>query len=104
MHQKLLELLISFEWDAANSEKNSRKHDVDYKESEEIFINDDVIIAPDVRHSQKEERLYVFGKTNNERKLAIAFTIRKHKVRVIMARDMSKKERLWYEKEIKKDS
>ncbi len=103
MHQKLLELLISFEWDEANSEKNSRKHNVDYKESEEVFLNDDLVIAPDIRHSQDEERYYVFGKTDNERKLSIAFTIRKHKVRVIMARDMSKKERFWYEQEIKKN-
>lgn len=103
MHQKLLGLLINFEWDAANSEKNYHKHNVHYKESEEVFVNGDLIMAPDVRHSQSEERYYVFGKTNDGRKLAIAFTIRKHKVRVIMARDMSKKERLWYEKEIEKN-
>ena len=99
MHQKLLELLINFEWDEANSDKNSRKHGVFYKETEEVFINDDLVIVPDVKHSQDEERHYVFGKTNDERKLAIAFTIRKHKVRVIMARDMSKKERVTYGKQ-----
>ncbi len=104
MHQKLLELLISFEWDKGNYEKNYLKHDVNYKEAEEVFLNDDIMIVPDIRHSNSEERYYVFGKTNDERSLTIAFTIRKHKIRVIMARDMSKKERTWYEKEIKKDS
>lgn len=104
MHKKLLELLINFEWDKANYEKNYHKHDVHYKEAEEVFINDDLVLVPDIRHSQNEERYYVFGKTNSHRKLTIAFTIRKHKLRVIMARDMSKKERVWYEKEIKKDS
>jgi hypothetical protein len=100
MQQKLLELLISFDWDDGNSEKNYRKHGVTYKEAEEVFLNDDILILPDNTHSQNEERYCIFGKTNNERKLSIAFTIRKKQVRVIMARDMSRKERIWYDKEI----
>ncbi len=104
MHQKLLELLIDFDWDKANSEKNDHKHGVFYKEAEEVFTNDDLIIVPDTRHSQHEERHYVYGLTNENRRLLIAFTVRNHKVRVITARNMSKKERAWYDKEIKKDS
>ncbi len=104
MHKKLLELIIAFDWDDGNSEKNYRKHDVTYKETEEVFLNDEIVFCPDTKHSQNEERYYVFGKTNEFRELLIAFTIRKKQVRVIMARDMSRKERVWYEKEIKKDS
>ena len=104
MHRKLLELLINFEWDKADSEKSYSKHNVHYKESEEVFINDNLLMVLDIAHSQSEERHYVFGKTNGQRKLVIAFTVMKDKIRVIMARDMSKKERIWYEKEIKKNS
>jgi uncharacterized DUF497 family protein len=48
-------------------------------------------------HSQKEPRYYVLGHTIAGRRLFIAFTIRGDKIRVISARDMSKKERSIYE-------
>ncbi len=104
MHDDLLKLVIQFEWDEWNREKNYRKHDVTIQEAEEVFINEDIILAPDTHHSQQEIRHYLYGQTNEQRLLIITFTIRQHKVRVIMARDMSKKERAWYEKEIEKDS
>ena len=50
--------------------------------------------------------LYIFpiGFTNNKRNLATIFTVRGSKIRVISARDMSKKERRFYEKTIREDS
>lgn len=104
MHQRLLELLISFNWDEANSEKNRIKHGVSIREAEEVFLNDELLIIPDDKHSTHEERHYAFGITNDRRRLSIVFTVRERQVRVIMARDMSKKERAWYEKETNKDS
>ena len=48
-------------------------------------------------HSEKEPRYYVLGHTIAGRRLFIAFTVREEKIRVISARDMSKKERKIYE-------
>jgi len=47
----------------------------------------------DKKHSQIEDRFVAFGITNQGRKLTVIFTKRKDKIRVISARDMSRKER-----------
>ncbi len=48
-----------------------------------------------------ELRYGAFGITNKGRKLSCVFTIRGNKIRVITCRNMSKKERVWYEKQNK---
>ena len=90
--------LDGFEWDDGNQTKNWLKHQVSTAECEEVFFNLPLLLASDVPHSQEENRFYVLGQTNAERKLFISFTIRTHKIRVISARDMSRKERQVYAK------
>lgn len=95
---KILPEPIFFEWDKGNADKNFIKHEVTLKEAEQAFIDEKSIIFEDEKHSQKEIRYALFGVTEKGRKLSIVFTLRKDKVRVITARDMSKKERRSYEK------
>lgn len=85
-----------FEWDEGNAEKNWRKHHVSPSESEQIFFNQPLVIAPDEEHSQKEPRYLALGQTDVKRRLFIVFTIRKNLFRVICARDMSRREREAY--------
>ena len=87
-----------FDWDEGNIDKNWIKHQVSNSECEEIFFNIPLIIADDRKHSQLEKRYYALGQTNARRWLFIAFTMRKDKIRVISARDMSQKERQAYAK------
>ncbi len=87
-----------FEWDKGNTHKNLEKHNVANQESEEVFFNEPLIVNEDLRHSQVEKRLFCLGKTNKDRKLFINFTLRNNKIRIISARNMSKKEREVYEK------
>ena|SRR3990167_6207723 len=93
----IFEKLSGFQWDAANSEKNYLKHGVVSSECEEVFFNDPILLYEDTKHSHCELRYYVLGKTNNNRKLFIVFTIRNELLRVVSARDMSKKERSIYD-------
>jgi len=86
-----------FQWDSANADKNWNSHQVSQTECEEVFFNDPILLFEDTKHSQSEIRNYVLGKTNNNRKLFIVFTIRKKLIRIISARDMNKKERGIYE-------
>jgi len=86
-----------FQWDKANTEKNWLKHSVTPSECEQIFFNIPMIVANDEKHSLKEDRYYVLGKTDKDRGLFIAFTIRGNYIRVISARDMNKKERQVYD-------
>ena len=94
----LLKNYEGFEWDDGNRIKNRIKHEVLHWECEQVFFNSPILIQQDVKHSQCETRYYILGQTDAGRKLFIVFTIRNQLVRVISARDMSKKERYAYEK------
>lgn len=89
--------LKEFLWDTGNRDKNRLKHKVESTEAEEIFFDDEKIILKDRLHSGKEERFIVLGTTKMGRLLFIVFTLRADKIRVISARDVSKKERKLYE-------
>ena len=88
--------LTGFQWDAGNSEKNWFAHDVSQAETEQVFFNRPLLLAPDVKHSQIEPRYFLMGRTNAGRRLTIVFTTRDTLVRPIMARDMSRAERRAY--------
>lgn len=103
MEEVTLSDCIGFEWDDSNLHKNWIKHEVIPSECEEVFFNEPLLLFSDEKHSETENRLFVLGRTDDGRELFIAFTIRKQLIRVISARDMSKKERTAYEK-IEKNS
>jgi|SRR3990172_5825612 len=94
----ILRGIKGFEWDQGNSRKNESKHGVTDRESEEIFFNEPLVI---VRSSKggAESRYAALGKTYGSRLLAVVFTLRANKIRVISARPMSRGERKLYEKE-----
>ncbi|MDP2888870.1 MAG: BrnT family toxin [Bacteroidota bacterium] len=92
-----LNKVTGYEWDEGNIEKNKRKHNLDKWQIEEVFFNEPLLIYEDSKHSNSEFRWFALGKTDNELKLMIVFTVRKNLIRVISARTMSKKERMYYE-------
>ena len=61
---KKLKECTGFQWDKHNIQKNWEKHKVSPSESEQAFFNTPLIVANDAKHSQKEERFYVLGKTD----------------------------------------
>ncbi len=93
----MFEQCVGFQWDEANINKNWVGHQVSYFECEEVFFNEPILLFEDDKHSKIEARYYVLGKTNSDRKIFIVFTMRGDKIRVISARDMSKKERKIYD-------
>ena len=86
-----------FDWDAGNADKNQRTHGVTDAECEQLFFNRPLVASPDSEHSAKEARFHALGQTNAGRRLMVVFTIRGQLLRVISARDMSRKERGVYE-------
>ena len=88
---------IGFDWDEGNIEKNWVSHRVTPQEAEQVFFNQPLIVADDSGHSGKERRYFVLGQTDEDRALFIAFTVRDKRIRVISARDMSRKERKVYQ-------
>lgn len=85
-----------FQWDDGNRDKNWLKHGVSIAESEQVFFNDPVLGELE-SHIWGEPRFYAFGQTDESRRLAIIYTIRQNMIRVISARDMSRKERRAYD-------
>jgi uncharacterized protein len=85
-----------FEWDEHNANKIFQKHGVLPSESEQVFFNLPLMVGGDEQHSQKEQRFYALGRTDAGRMLFVVFTVRGINIRVISARDMSRKEREVY--------
>ena len=88
--------LRGFEWDEGNSDKNWLNHHVRQTEAEQALLNRPVVVAVDLRHSQREPRFVTLGRTDRGRHLTSVFTVRGDRVRVISARPMSRAERRIY--------
>ena len=96
-----LDLVEGFEWDEGNARKSADKHGVSQAEAEQVFFNAPLLVVNDERHSDAELRLHALGRTDAHRLLHLTFTLRAEGrlIRVISARDMSRKERAIYEQE-----
>ena len=66
------------------------------KSDEEKVFYDEPVFFYDEKHSQAEDRYVGYGITNNNRNLAVIFTLRSKKIRVISVRDQNRKERKVY--------
>ncbi|CAK8718531.1 MAG: hypothetical protein CDV28_10840 [Candidatus Electronema aureum] len=95
-HKELLRQCLGFDWDKGNIEKNQIKHNVSPSECEQVFFNNPLLIHDDLLHSAEEKRFYALGRSDLNRTLFVVFTIRNSIIRVISARDMSRKERKAY--------
>ena len=100
---KLLANCSGFEWDEGNSDKNWIAHQVSNGESEEIFFNRPLLVTEDQKHSVKEQRHFALGRTDTNRYLFVAFTIRRNLIRVISARDMNDNEFRKYHERVKRN-
>ena len=85
-----------FEWDEGNLRKNWIKNRVSRGECEQVFFNHPLILSEDEKHSRQEKQQALLAQTDAGRWLTVIFTIRVRKIRVISARDMSRKERRFY--------
>ena len=91
-----LEKCTGFDWDDGNQGKNWEKHQVSDGECEQAFFNQPLIAMPDHEHSDEEARILLLGKTDSGRKLFLVCTIRGDLIRVISARNMTRREREVY--------
>ncbi|MBM3565321.1 MAG: BrnT family toxin [Alphaproteobacteria bacterium] len=90
-----------FEWDDGNARKSADKHGVGQAEAEQAFLNEPLVVAEDAPHSRAEARFHALGRSDAGRLLHVTFTLRRNGtlIRVVSARDMSRKERMRYEQE-----
>ena len=92
--------IAAFDWDCGNREK-CENHGVSIAEIE-FLLSDEPRVAPDPKHSGKEERFIAVGRTENGEAIFVAFTFRlrgeEKFIRPISARYMHEKEVRAYEK------
>jgi len=88
--------LEGFEWDDGNSDKSWHRHAVRQVEAEQTLLNRPLLLALDDKHSQQEPRFIALGQTDAQRPLAVVFTVRDTRIRVISARPMTQPERRIY--------
>jgi uncharacterized protein len=86
-----------FDWDEGNVNKNSESHRASPHEAEQVLFNRPLVVADDVKQSGTERRYFVLGQTDDNRPLFVAFRLRGDLIRVISARDMSRRERKAYQ-------
>ena len=91
---------IRFEWDAQKAAVNAGKHGVTFEEASTVFYDDDAKIGDDPDHSEGEHRELIFGRSAEGRWLLVIFTERNDAIRIIHAREASKRERKRYEEDI----
>ena len=83
--------IIEFEWDEGNIDKSFKKHAISPNEAEQIFLDKDLLLQEDIKHSQAEERFIAIGKTEKNQILFVVFIERENKIRIISARAADKK-------------
>jgi uncharacterized DUF497 family protein len=90
-----------FTWDPQKAILNLSKHGVAFEEAATIFANPDALEWADEAHSGSEQRHKRLGMSIQNRVLIVVFTIRrlgnaKEAIRIISARQASRKERKAY--------
>ena len=88
---------MDFVWDEAKAKANLSKHGVTFEEAGQVFDDPLSGTLGDPDHSDDEERFILLGMTDANRLLVVSFTERDETIRIISARNATRKERKRYE-------
>ena len=83
-----------FVWDSDKAEKNLKKHKIAFEDAALIFFDENRFDDYDELHSDFEERIKTVGRINGI--LAVIYTERGEKNRIISARNATKREEAQY--------
>jgi len=90
---------MDFEWNHQKAEINSQKHGVTFDEASTVFGDTLSVTFPDVEHSIQEERYLIIGLSSKNIILIISHVYRDESIRIISARQATKREQKFYESE-----
>ena len=86
-----------FEWDPGKAAANLGKHGVSFEEAATLFEDPLADTYEDPDRSQSEQRFLTFGLSRQRRALVVGHCDRGHRVRIITARLMTRREKRQYE-------
>ncbi len=87
-----------FEWDPTKAAANLKKHGVSFSEAATVLSDSLGVTVPDPDHSLDEDRYITVGMSYRSRLLIVAHTERGDHVRIISARELTRREREAYER------
>jgi uncharacterized DUF497 family protein len=86
---------VEFDWDAGNL-ANIARHGISTEEAEDAILIEP--LEAGVQQHEREERVLCFGRAKSGRLLAVLYTERRGKIRVVTAYEMTKpQQRLYFE-------
>ena len=86
-----------FTWDPEKAASNYHKHGVLFSEARTVFDDPLVMICEDDDHSVDEQRCRAMGRSVDSRLLVVAYTERAGQIRIISAREATRREKRAYE-------
>lgn len=87
---------MDYEWDLRKARRNFEKHGVDFADAA-LALDDAMALTIRDPDSDSEERFITLGTDPFGRLLAVAFTWRGERIRIISARQATRRERRSYE-------
>lgn len=88
---------MRFEWDVRKASPNAFKHGVTFNEATTVFADGLSVTGRDLDHSDGEARYLTFGVSTAGRILAVSHTDRHGFIRIISAREATRREKRIYE-------
>jgi uncharacterized protein len=88
---------MEFEWNPKKAAVNFSKHKISFHEAATVFSDLLSVTVPDPDHSLEEDRYITVGLSNHFKLLIVSHTDRDDRIRIISARELTRKERENYE-------
>lgn len=92
-------MTLHFEWDEDKAKRNIQKHEVSFEEAATIFGDLFSLTIYDPLHSTEEDRFITIGLSLRHRLLAVVHSDRGDYIRIISAREATRRERKTYEED-----
>jgi uncharacterized DUF497 family protein len=88
---------VRYVGDPAKAKANIRKHRVSFEEAATVFLDPLAVTYPDPDHSDDEDREITIGHSARRRLLFVSHAQRGDQIRIISAREATRKERKQHE-------
>lgn len=94
--------MLEFDWGEEKNKANRKKHGIWFEEAQSVFDDVHGRLFLDFEHSDHEDRFVLIGHSSTSKLLVIVHCHRDSDsvIRIISARNATKKERVFYEKGI----
>jgi len=95
---------VIYEWDSEKAAENKRKHGVSFDEARSVFLDPLALTFDDPDHSLSEHRFITIGITSNQRLVFVAHVNKdEDRIRIISAREATRRESYEYQERSRKD-